>query len=58
MRDGIFDHELLCRLAEKNPEEAHRLAAGHILDFDRYNTDVEAFRATRIALLQALAAAS
>lgn len=57
MRDGAFDHELLCRLAEKDPDEAKRLAERHILDFDRYDTDVTLFRETRIALLQALAAA-
>lgn len=54
MRDGIFDHELLCRLAERDPEKARELAERHILDFDRYDTDVENFRATRIALLEAL----
>lgn len=56
MRDGVVDHELLCMLAEADSEAARTLAATHILDFDRYNTDVEQFRATRIALLQALSA--
>ncbi|MFA7693693.1 MAG: DUF4091 domain-containing protein [Candidatus Hydrogenedentes bacterium] len=54
MRDGVADHELLCRLAEAAPEKAKELATKHILDFDKYNTDVEAFRATRIELLKAL----
>lgn len=54
MRDGIADHELLCRLARTEPEQARALAAKHVLDFDKYDTDVERFRATRIALLQAL----
>ncbi len=54
MRDGVADHELLCMLAEKDLDAAHKLAAKHILDFDRYDTDVAAFRATRQALLQAL----
>ncbi len=54
MRDGIADHELLCRLAEGNPEEARALVEKHILDFDKYDTDVARFRATRIALLQAV----
>ncbi|NLN93108.1 MAG: DUF4091 domain-containing protein [Candidatus Hydrogenedens sp.] len=58
MRDGAFDHELLCRLAEKDPKEATRLVERHILDFDRYETNVALFRETRIALLQALAAIS
>lgn len=54
MRDGVADHELLCMLAERDLDAAHELAARHILDFDRYETDVGAFRATRRALLQAL----
>lgn len=54
MRDGIADHELLCRLAGTEPEQARALVAKHVLDFDKYDTDVERFRATRIALLQAL----
>ena len=52
MRDGIADYELLCLLAEKNPEAAQRLAARHVLDFDRYDTDVGQFRASRRELLQ------
>jgi hypothetical protein len=47
-------HELLCRLAEINPEKARALTARHILDFDKYETDVEKFRATRISLLRGL----
>ncbi len=54
MRDGIEDHELLSQLGEKNPEAAMELAKKHVLDFDKYNTDVEAFRATRKTLLEAL----
>ncbi len=54
MRDGIADHELLSRLAEKYPEAAQKAVSRHVLDFDKYDTDVERFRATRIALLQAL----
>jgi hypothetical protein len=52
MRDGIADYELLCQLAEKDPEAAQRLASGLVMGFDRYNTDVEQFRATRRELLQ------
>ncbi|MBN2309835.1 MAG: DUF4091 domain-containing protein [Candidatus Hydrogenedentes bacterium] len=54
MRDGIVDHELLCMLAGHDLAGAHELAARHILDFDRYNTDVERFRATRRRLLEQL----
>jgi len=54
MRDGIADYELLSQLAERDRAGADRLAARHILAFDRYDCDVEAFRATRRELLQAL----
>lgn len=54
MRDGVADHELLCRLSGECPEKAKELAAKHVLDFDKYDTDVERFRATRIELLEAL----
>src|SRR5690606_17621466 len=54
MRDGIEDHELLSQLGEKNPEAAMNLAKQHVLDWDKYNTDVEQFRATRRQLLEAL----
>jgi hypothetical protein len=56
MRDGIVDHELLCRLAEIDPAAAETLAAKHIIDFDQYDTGVEAFRASRRELLERLAA--
>ena len=52
MRDGIADYELLCLLAEKNPDAARRLAERHVLDFDRYEIDVGHFRATRRELLE------
>jgi len=54
MRDGIADHELLCMLAEKSPGAAQELAKRHILDFDKYNTGIADFRATRRELLQKL----
>jgi hypothetical protein len=54
MRDGIADYELLCVLAEKDPDAAQRLARKHILEFGRYDTDVRQFRATRKELLQLL----
>ena len=54
MRDGIEDHELLSQLAEKNPTKAMELATRHILNWDKYNTNLESFRATRRELLEAL----
>jgi hypothetical protein len=54
MRDGIADYELLCQLAERDTDAAQRLAARHILAFDRYDTDVASFRATRRELLELL----
>ncbi len=54
MRDGINDYELLRMLARKDPSMANGLAANIILDFGAYNTDKEAFRATRRTLLLAL----
>lgn len=54
MRDGIVDHELLSMLGERNADAARRLAAQHILDFDRYDGNLEHFRATRRELLSLL----
>ena len=54
MRDGIDDHELLSQLAERDPKTAQRLARRHIMDFDKYNTDIVKFRETRRDLLRAL----
>lgn len=54
MRDGIADHELLSQLAERDPGTASRLASTHVLEFDRYDTDIARFRATRRELLQTL----
>ena len=54
MRDGIADYELLCLLAERNPDAAQRMVARHVLDFDRYDIDVGRFRAARRELLQLL----
>jgi len=54
LRDGIVDHELLSMLGESDAKAAQRLASKHILDFDRYQTDVKAFRATRRKLLKQL----
>ncbi len=54
MRDGIADHELLCMLAEKDPDLAMKLAGKHVLDFAQYDTDVKKLRANRRQLLKAL----
>lgn len=55
MRDGIADYELLCMLSEKDAPAAERLASRIVLAFDRYQTDVSAFRAVRSELLEKLA---
>jgi hypothetical protein len=54
MRDGVVDHELLCMLAEKDLLGAHEIAARHVLDFDKYDIDVERLRANRRELLERL----
>jgi hypothetical protein len=54
MRDGIVDHELLSMLAERAPATAKRIAEKHVLRFDKYNTDVETFRASRREMLECL----
>ena len=54
MRDGIVDHELLSMLGERDAAAAQRLAAQHVLAFDRYDTDLKRFRATRRELLSLL----
>jgi hypothetical protein len=51
MRDGIVDHELLSMLADRDPAAARRIAAKHVLAFDKYDTDVATFRASRRELL-------
>lgn len=54
MRDGIADYELLCMLKGKDPGAAQRLAEKHILNFNRYDTGIKNFRATRRELLRLL----
>lgn len=54
MRDGIEDHELLSQLGETEPEAAMELARRHVQNYDKYDLDVEKFRATRRELLQAV----
>lgn len=54
MRDGLADYALLEALGEKDPAAARDLAQRLVLGFDRYNTDVTAFRAVRRELLERL----
>jgi hypothetical protein len=51
MRDGIADYELLCMLNEHDKTAAQRLAAKHIIAFNKYDCDVKTFRQTRQELL-------
>jgi hypothetical protein len=54
MRDGIVDHELLCRLAEKRPDEARELARQLVYGFTTYDIDIPHFRAKRLEILKRL----
>ena len=54
MRDGIVDHELLSQLSERDPNAVMHLATRHILDYDKYDTSVESFRATRRSPMKGL----
>ena len=54
MRDGINDYELLKLLERKAPDKAKQLAGEVIRDFDSYNSNVRAFRLTRLRLLELL----
>jgi len=54
MRDGIADYELLRLLGQKNPDRAKELAGEVIRGFDSYNSNIRAFRLTRLKLLRAL----
>jgi len=53
LRDGIEDYELLRRLAERDPDQAHAICAMVIRDFDDYDLRPEAFREARRKLLEA-----
>jgi len=57
MRDGIADYALLQALERKDAAQARELAARLVLNFDRYNTDVAAFRLARRELLSRLSLA-
>ncbi|MCL2117758.1 MAG: DUF4091 domain-containing protein [Planctomycetaceae bacterium] len=54
MRDGINDYGLLKLLEQKAPGRAKALAGAVIQDFDSYNSNVRAFRQTRLKLLEEL----
>jgi len=54
MRDGIADYELLSMLSERDAVAARRLVSKHVLDFDRYDGNIETFRSTRRELLMLL----
>ena len=54
MRDGIADYELLKLLEQKAPEKAREIVGEPIRNFDNYNSNVRAFRLTRLKLLEAL----
>ncbi|MBN1853050.1 MAG: DUF4091 domain-containing protein [Pirellulales bacterium] len=54
MRDGVEDFELLTLLAQRNPEQAHELAAAMVRSFTDYVRDEKEFRAIRLRLLETL----
>ena len=54
MRDGIVDYELLMMLGKKNPEMAKDIIDKVIYTFERYDNNVEAFRAHRRNLMELL----
>jgi hypothetical protein len=54
MRDGIVDHELLCMLGEKSPEEAAEFARQVVYRFDYYDINIQSFREKRKGILEML----
>jgi len=54
MRDGIVDHELLCMLGEKFPDEAAELARQVVYRFDYYDINIRSFREKRKKVLELL----
>lgn len=54
MRDGIFDHELLSMLAEKQPEKAAEIAGKLVFSLTHVDMDVKAFRRARAEILDLL----
>jgi len=54
MRDGIVDHELLCRLEAKRPADARELARQVVYGFTTYDIDLPSFREKRRMILKML----
>ena len=54
MRDGIVDYELFKMLEKKNPAKAKEIIDRVIYQFDRYDNNIEAFRAHRRNLMELL----
>jgi len=54
MRDGIVDHELLCRLEAKRPADARELARQVVYGFTTYDLDLPSFREKRRMILKML----
>lgn len=54
MRDGIADYALLEMLNRKKPGSADSIARQVVFGFDRYDTNIPAFRQKRKAILQLL----
>lgn len=55
MRDGIVDYELFRMLERKNPLQAKEIIDKVIYSFERYDNNIEAFRAHRRNLMELLA---
>ncbi|MBW8686447.1 DUF4091 domain-containing protein [Chitinophaga rhizophila] len=53
-RDGIVDYELLRLLEKKNPSMAKQIIDATMMDFDKFNSDIDTFRANRRKILTAL----
>ena len=54
MRDGIVDYELFRMLEKKNPAAAKDIIDKVIFTFERYDNNIEAFRAHRRNLMELL----
>lgn len=54
MRDGIFDHELLSMLEERQPGRAGEIAAKLVFSLTHVDLDIKAFRRARAEILDLL----
>lgn len=54
MRDGIRDYELLRLVREKSESKADEFASEIVIDYDKYNTDIDKFRDVRHEILEYL----